>query len=54
MWTRTSGAPTAPSPCGPLRDFDWIELRSFAPCATPRDAGLATSAVAVAMWHTLR
>lgn len=34
-----------------LRDFDWIELRSFAPCATPRDAGLATSAVAVAMWH---
>lgn len=34
-----------------LRDFDWVELRSFAPCAAPRDAGLATSAVSVAMWH---
>ena len=34
-----------------LRDFDWVELRSFAPCADARDAGLATSAVAVAMWH---
>lgn len=34
-----------------LRDFDWVELRSFAPCASPRDAGLATSAVAVSTWH---
>lgn len=31
--------------------FGWVELRSFAPCASARDAGLATSAVAVAMWH---
>lgn len=34
-----------------LRDFDWVELRSFAPCASVRDAGLATSAVAVCTWH---
>lgn len=34
-----------------LRDFEWVELRSFAPCASPRDAGLATSAVAVSAWH---
>lgn len=31
--------------------YGWIELRAFAPCASARDAGLATSAVAVAMWH---
>ncbi|MCI7731427.1 NAD(+) diphosphatase [Enorma burkinafasonensis] len=31
--------------------FDWVELRSFAPSAPARDAGLATSAVAVSMWH---
>lgn len=34
-----------------LRDFDWVELRSLAPCASVRDAGLATSAVAVSTWH---
>ncbi|MDN0068317.1 NAD(+) diphosphatase [Collinsella ihumii] len=31
--------------------FDWIELRSFAPCASARDVGLATSAVAVCTWQ---
>lgn len=31
--------------------LDWVELRSFAPCASARDAGLATSAVAVCTWH---
>lgn len=41
----------APLAARALHDFDWVELRSFAPCAAPRDAGLATSAVAVAMWH---
>lgn len=35
-----------------LRDFDWVELRSFAPCASTRDAGLATSAVAICAWHS--
>lgn len=30
---------------------DWIELRSFAPCASAREAGLAVSAVAVCSWH---
>lgn len=35
-----------------LRDFDWVELRSLAPCASVRDAGLATSAVAVSTWHS--
>lgn len=35
-----------------LRDYDWVELRSFAPCASVRDAGLATSAVAVCTWHS--
>ena len=33
------------------RRFDWVELRSFAPGASQLDAGLATSAVAVSMWH---
>lgn len=33
------------------RSFDWVELRSFAPCAEVRDAGLATSAVALSEWH---
>lgn len=32
-------------------DLDWVELRSFAPCASPRDAGLAASAVALSTWH---
>lgn len=35
-----------------LRDFDWVELRSFAPCASTHDAGLATSAVAICAWHS--
>ena len=30
---------------------DWVELRSFAPCALAREAGLAVSAVAVCSWH---
>lgn len=34
-----------------LAAYEWVELRSFAPCASVRDAGLATSAVAVSMWH---
>lgn len=34
-----------------LQDFDWLELRAFAPFAPVRDAGLATSAVAVCAWH---
>ena len=35
-----------------LAAHDWVELRAFAPCASVRDAGLATSAVAVSMWHS--
>lgn len=31
--------------------FDWLELRSFAPCASARDAGLATSAIAITTWQ---
>lgn len=31
--------------------LDWVELRSFAPCAPARDAGLATSLAAVGAWH---
>lgn len=39
-------------PVHPLFErLDWAELRSFAPCASARDAGLATSAVAVCTWH---
>lgn len=34
-----------------LRDFDWVELREFAPCATPFESGIATTAVALAAWH---
>lgn len=34
-----------------LQRYDWVELRSFAPCAGARDVGLATSAVAVCAWH---
>ena len=37
---------------GPVPDgLEWVELRSFGPSASPRDAGLATSAVALSMWH---
>ena len=31
--------------------FDWADLRDFAPKATPRDAGLATSAVTLSNWQ---
>ena len=34
-----------------LQAFDWVELRSFATCASVRDTGLATSAVAVSTWQ---
>ena len=41
-------------PSRALGAFDWVELRSFAPCASARDAGLATSAVAVSMWQNMQ
>ncbi|OXN00204.1 NAD(+) diphosphatase [Bifidobacterium vansinderenii] len=31
--------------------FDWVDLRGFAPHASAREAGLATSAVTVGIWH---
>ena len=31
--------------------FDWVDLRGFAPHATAREAGQATSAVALGVWH---
>lgn len=31
--------------------FDWVDLRGFAPHVGSRDAGLATSAVTVSVWH---
>ncbi|PJM75448.1 NAD(+) diphosphatase [Bifidobacterium simiarum] len=31
--------------------FDWVDLRGFAPHVSARDAGLATSAVTVSIWH---
>ncbi len=34
-----------------LQTCDWVELRSFATCASVRDSGLATSAVAVSTWQ---
>lgn len=34
-----------------LAAYDWVELRSFAPVAPARDAGLATSVVAVGAWQ---
>lgn len=45
--TRAGGADVLPD----WAAYDWVELRSFAPCASVRDAGLATSAVAVCAWH---
>ncbi|MBW3087609.1 NAD(+) diphosphatase [Bifidobacterium sp. 82T24] len=33
------------------RQFDWVDLRGFAPHVGSRDAGLATSAVTVSIWH---
>lgn len=32
--------------------FDWIGLREFAPHGTPRQVGLATSAVSLSMWQS--
>ena len=31
--------------------FDWVDLRGFAPHASAREAGLATSAASLSMWH---
>ncbi|MBW3094916.1 NAD(+) diphosphatase [Bifidobacterium sp. 64T4] len=31
--------------------FDWVDLRGFAPHANAREAGQATSAVALSVWH---
>nr|WP_169275673.1 NAD(+) diphosphatase [Bifidobacterium sp. DSM 109958] len=31
--------------------FDWVDLRGFAPHASAREAGLATSAASISMWH---
>lgn len=32
--------------------FDWVDLRGFAPHANAREAGQATSAVTLSIWHT--
>ncbi|MBW3079238.1 NAD(+) diphosphatase [Bifidobacterium simiiventris] len=32
--------------------FDWVDLRGFAPHATAREAGQATSAISLSIWHT--
>ena len=32
--------------------FDWVDLRGFAPHASAREAGQATTAVALSVWHT--
>lgn len=32
--------------------FDWLELREFAPHGTPRQVGMATSAVSLSMWQS--
>ena len=45
--TRAGGASVLPDQAS----CDWVELRSLAPCASVRDAGLATSAIAVCAWH---
>ena len=34
-----------------LQEFDWVELREFAPCAAPFESGIATTAVALVAWH---
>lgn len=31
--------------------FDWVDLRGFAPHASAREAGQATSAICLSMWH---
>ena len=32
--------------------FDWVDLRAFAPHANAREAGQATTAISLGMWHT--
>ena len=32
--------------------FDWVDLRGFAPHASAREAGQATTAVCLSIWHT--
>lgn len=32
--------------------FDWVDLRAFAPYANAREAGQATTAISLGMWHT--
>ena len=31
--------------------FDWVDLRGFAPHASAREAGQATSAISLSVWH---
>ncbi|MBT1180866.1 NAD(+) diphosphatase [Bifidobacterium sp. CP2] len=32
--------------------FDWVDLRGFAPHASAREAGQATTAISLSIWHT--
>lgn len=46
----------APADAGSIIDqaagrFDWVDLRGFAPHASAREAGIATSAASLSMWH---
>ena len=34
-----------------IRRFDWVDLRGFAPHASAREAGQATTAVTLSIWH---
>ena len=53
-----AGRPAAPAmPARPsileqaIRRFDWVDLRGFAPHASAREAGQATTAVPLSIWH---
>ena len=53
----SAGAPAQPLVPKPtllqqaVTRFDWVDLRGFAPHASAREAGQATSAISLSMWH---
>ena len=47
--------PEAPKPTllqQAVTRFDWVDLRGFAPHSTAREAGQATSAITLSIWHS--
>lgn len=49
-----SGAAAVPLFARTIERFDWVDLRGFVPHASAREAGQATTAVSLGMWHGMQ